>query len=408
MNKINKIEPKTLKGFRDFLPKEALKRQRLIGQLRSVFELFGFDPLETPALEYEEILTGKYGEEGEKLMYRFTDQGGRKIALRYDQTVPLARVIAQYPELPKPFKRYQIQPVWRGENPQKGRFREFLQCDIDIVGANGLSAEAEVISCALEAAKNLGFKNVKMLINDRSSFNNLKPEFIIAIDKLKKIGKEGVVGELIERGADPDWAKRFISAIDQTRPEPSFITISNYLKVLGYIEGVDFEFDPTLARGLDYYTGPIFELVVEDYKAGSLGGGGRFDKLISSFSENTFPAVGFSFGFDRLMDAMDELGLSFQETSSIKVYVTVFSQELRDKSLEIAQKLRKNGINTDINLDINYSLDKQLKYADQKMIPYAVIVGPEEAESNFVTLKNLKQVSQEKVPLDSLIEKLRQ
>src|ERR1035437_8797847 len=196
-----KIEPRTLKGFREFLPKEAKKRQYVLEALKKVFESYGFEPLETPALEYEDVLAGKYGVEGDKLMYRFTDNGNRKVALRYDQTVPLARVVAQYQnELPMPFKRYQMQNVWRAENTQKGRYREFLQVDADIVGSYSPLADAEVISAVIKCLQVLGFKNFKVLVNDRENFANINPSAILTIDKLKKIGKEGVLKELEEKG----------------------------------------------------------------------------------------------------------------------------------------------------------------------------------------------------------------
>ena len=199
------VEPRTLKGFRDFLPKDARKRQYVINTLRKVFELYGFEPLETPALEYEEILLGKYGQEGDKLLYRFEDNGGRKVAMRYDQTVPLARVVAERQnELPFPFKRYQIQPVWRAENPQKGRFREFLQCDIDTVGTASLFADSEIVAASIKALETLGFKTFTVLLNDRKLFSGMINQSITTIDKLKKIGKEAVITELVEKGAAND------------------------------------------------------------------------------------------------------------------------------------------------------------------------------------------------------------
>jgi Histidyl-tRNA synthetase len=184
------------KGFRDFLPEKAIARNFVIEKIKVLFERFGFDPLETPALEYREVLLGKYGEEADKLIYLFEDRGGRKLGLRYDQTVPLARVVAQYQNITKPFKRYQIQPVWRAENPQSGRFREFIQADIDIVGSEDLLVEAEIITCALAVFRELGFKKTKMLINDRQSFTNFNKKIIIAIDKLEKIGEEKVIAEI--------------------------------------------------------------------------------------------------------------------------------------------------------------------------------------------------------------------
>ena len=216
------IKVQTLKGFRDFLPKDAKKRDYVINTLKRVFESYGFEPLETPTLEYEEILTGKYGDEADKLMYKFEDNGKRKVALRYDQTVPLARVISQYQnDLPLPFKRYQIQNVWRAENTQKGRYREFMQCDIDTVGSPSLFADAEIITCALECIKQLGFKNVKVLINDRSVFKDLKPTFVSAIDKLEKIGKDEVIKELVGKGMDKASAEKLINSFDDNKPVPN-------------------------------------------------------------------------------------------------------------------------------------------------------------------------------------------
>lgn len=295
------IKAQTLKGFRDFLPTEAKKRQLVISTLKEVFELYGFEPLETPALEYEEVLTGKYGDEGEKLMYKFEDNGKRKVALRYDQTVPLARVVAQYQsELILPFKRYQIQNVWRAENTQKGRYREFLQCDIDTVGSPSFKADAEIIVCALECFKVLGFKNVKVLINDRSVFKDLKPQYVSTIDKLEKIGKDGVIKELIQKGMGKEDAKKIVNSFDKAKPESTVKNLFEILEKMGLKENTDFVFKPSLARGLDYYTSTIVEVVSDDYPYGSLAGGGRYDNLIGIFSGKQIPAVGIAFGFDRL------------------------------------------------------------------------------------------------------------
>lgn len=414
------MKVQTLKGFRDFLPKEAKRRQYVIDTLRKVFASYGFEPLETPALEYEEVLLGKYGEEGDKLIYRFTDRGGRKVALRYDQTVPLARVVAQYgSELAMPFKRYQIQPVWRAENPQKGRFREFLQCDADIVGTSSPLADAEVIATAVDAVKALGCKNFTVLINDRSLFKNLPKEAIVTIDKLKKIGRESVLTELIKKGVgktiqDVSLILRSIEEMSQTE---NISQICSYLKALG-IESSCYQFSPTLARGLDYYTSTIFEVEIEGYSAGSVCGGGRYDELIGMFAGKQIPAVGFAFGFDRLIEAMDELSLfpTNVTESSTKVLVTIFSPELKQKSIEIVSRLRgvsdgtplrSNSISTELFLDEDTPLEKQLKYANQKQIPYTVIIGPEEAAKNAVTLRNMQTREQKTVSQDELIDELR-
>lgn len=402
MSKINTATPK---GFRDFLPNQANARQFVVGKIIETFRLFGFEPLETPALEFTETLMGKYGED-EKLIYSFETKGGDKVALRYDQTVPLARVIAQYPELPKPFKRYQIQPVWRGENPQKGRFREFLQCDIDNVGSSSPLSDAEIIACALSVAKNLGFKNAFMEINDRTNFGSLESKYISAIDKLKKIGEDGVIEELVAKGMQKNDATLILDSIKVKQPNENLKQIFQLLEQMGFKEGGDFKFTPTLARGLDYYTSTVFELVTPESN-NSLAGGGRFDKLIGRYSGIDTPAVGVSFGFDRIVEVMSQLQLLPNLTSSAQVLVTVFSPDLLNKSLEVSSSLRKDNINTEVWLDTESRLDKQLKYADQKGIPYAVIIGPEEAENGSVTLKNLQAKTQEVIPLDEVANRIK-
>lgn len=394
----------TLKGFRDFLPKEAKKRQYVIDALKKVFELYGFEPLETPALEYEEILLGKYGEEGDKLMYRFTDNGERKVALRYDQTVPLARVVAQYQnELTMPFKRYQIQPVWRAENTQKGRYREFLQCDADIVGSSSPLSDAEIIVLTINSIDKLSFKNFKVIINDRSIFNGLNNKTIISIDKLKKIGEDGVLKELLSGGMSEEEAKNILSKIKESKPTERLNQVFESLEKMG-IEKSKYEFSPTLARGLDYYTSMIFEIEIEGYSVGSICGGGRYDNLIGIFAGREIPAVGFAFGFDRLVEAMEELNLFPADiaNSTTKALVTIFNSDLIDKSLGVVSLLRNKGINTEIYLGDKTDMEKQLKYADQKNIPYAIIIGPNETANNTATIKNLKTREQKTISLETL------
>jgi histidyl-tRNA synthetase len=389
------IKPQTLKGFRDFLPVEAKKRQFVIDTLKTVFESFGFEPLETPALEYEEILMGKYGEEGDKLMYRFEDNGKRKVALRYDQTVPLARVVAQYQnELPMPFKRYQIQNVWRAENTQKGRFREFLQCDADIVGSSSPLSDSEIINIAAKSLDKLGFKNYKIRVGDRKLFEGIPTETITIIDKLKKIGEEKVLQELKQKGLD----ENILNKIKTSKPT---LEIESVLKTCSKAY-----FDPTLARGLNYYTGIIFEIEIDGYSAGSVCGGGRYDNLIGMFAGKQIPAVGFAFGFDRSMEAMEELNLFPADLITTKVLVTVFNQDLKDKSLEIAKILRENNINTEIYLN-DAKIEKQLKYADKKQIPYIIIIGPDEAKNNTAVLRNMKMRKQEIVSITDLPKQLK-
>lgn len=403
----------TLKGFRDFLPEQARKRQYVINTLKDVFSSYGFEPLETPALEYEEILTGKYGDEGDKLMYRFEDNGGRRVALRYDQTVPLARVVAQYQnELPTPFKRYQIQPVWRAENTQRGRFREFLQCDIDITGLASALADAEILAIIADSYSVLGFKNFKILINDRTLFSKMPsikekelPIVIRAIDKIKKIGREKVLEEIIANGISPERATAFLQTIESQKPTAMIQDILTATKQLGIPEE-KIEFIPTLARGLDYYTGIIIEVEIDGYSVGSVGGGGRYDNLIGMFAGKQIPAVGFAFGFDRIIEALEEQKLFPTDLSNTKVLVTIFSPDLLNQAIEASYQLRASDITTELYLDPNAKMEKQLKYADQKNIPYVIIIGSDEAEKNLLTIKNLKTREQKKATLDEVIKEL--
>lgn len=395
------IKPQTLKGFRDFLPAEARKRQYVINTLKGVFESYGFEPLETPALEYEDILLGKYGDEGDKLMYRFEDNGKRRVAMRYDQTVPLARVVSQYQnELPLPFKRYQVQPVWRAENTQKGRFREFLQCDIDIVGADTPLADAEIVAVIATSLQKLGFKQFKVLVNDRNIFSHfVKSELIQeknlvlvirAIDKLKKIGDEGVLKEIIALGYSTEDATNILESIKNANPTARIEEMLGLLEKMGIADEV-VAFEPSLARGLDYYTELIIEVEIDGYTAGSVAGGGRYNNLIGIFSNSSLPAVGLAFGFDRVMEALEQFDLfpSDIKTSQTKVLVTNFEEGLLAENMKLASLLRAKNINAELYLNWNDKLEKQLKYADKKQIPYVVIMGPDEAKNGKVTLKNL-------------------
>ena len=349
------LKAQTLKGFRDFLSIEERKRQYLITTLTSIFKRFGFEQMETPVLEYEEILAGKYGSEGEKLMYRFEDLGKRRVAMRYDQTVPLARVIAQYQnQITFPFKRYQISPVWRAENTQKGRYREFLQCDIDTIGSDSILSDAEIIATISSAYKKLGFTNTTILLNDREIFKDLSTETIIVIDKLEKIGKDGVIKELAEKKltATTKAAKELLDSLLTRQPTQRLLQITNSLESFG-VDMQTIKFSSTLARGLDYYTGLIFEVKTPDYPYGALCGGGRYDNLIGMFMDSkNLPAVGLSVGFDRTLEAMEKLHL-FPPTitnSTTKVLVTIFSSKLINKSSEITTKLRTKNINAEIYL----------------------------------------------------------
>lgn len=409
----------TPKGFRDFLPPDAIRRAAVVEKIAAVFKKFGFDPLETPTLEYADTLKGKYGEE-EKLIYEFKTKGGDEVALKYDLTVPLARVVSQYGPtgtrtLPIPFKRYQIQSAFRGENTQKGRYREFLQCDCDIVGVSTPLADAELLALVYEVYKTLNLE-VNIKVNDRLGFNEFVklgvleesqlPEFLRSLDKMDKLGKEGVLDELAKKGIGSEKATFLLQKIDEMKPTKNLAEAFDLLGRMGYEKNI-FKFSPTLARGLDYYTGMIIEVVLKsEPTSSSLGGGGRYDKLIGKFSGNDLPAVGFSVGLDRTVEAIEKTEVLNVPPTQTKVLVTVFSPDLINKSLEVSSLLRSNQIFTEIWLDPETKLDKQLKYADFKGIPYAVIVGPDEAVANQVTLKNLVNKTQKILPIDRLLSAL--
>ena len=401
------IKAQTLKGFRDFLPEDAAKRLRVMEIFRVVFARFGFEPLETPALEYAETLTGKNGTEADKLLYLFKDNGGRDVGLRYDQTVPLSRVMAQYQDIPLPFKRYQMQPVWRAENTQKGRFREFLQCDIDIVGSKNETADVEIITTTIEALRSLNLPQPIITINDRTLFDYYKVtnEEIIIIDKMNKIGKDAVI-EMLQKGGRKD-ATNLFSTFEKSAPTEKLKAIFTMLSSQGYKEGVDYEFSPFLARGLDYYTSTIFEARVPSYEAGSIAGGGRYDDLIGIFSGKPLPAVGIAFGFDRILEILSEKQLLKTQETGATVLVTVFDEASRIQSGELASKLRTAEINTDLYLE-PAKLEKQLKYADKKGIPYVVVQGPDELSKEFIQLKNMKNRTSETMTIEEVIEILKQ
>ena len=294
--------PPTPKGFRDIQPALARKRREVTSTIVNVLEEFDFVPIETPTIEFASTLKGKYGEE-ERLIYEFKDRGGRELALRYDLTVPLARYVATYnPKLP--FRRYQIGQVFRGENPQAGRFREFTQFDFDSVGSENLEEDAKIIAIAIKSARKLGLNSAKMAINDRSIFANIHIDIIRAVDKLHKIGREELEKDLKKKGfAEKDID--ILKNIDKTVMSPNTKSLFQLLEGEGLKQNQDFFFDPTLARGLDYYTGTILELKpTSDPASLSIGAGGRYDNLIGMFAKKPIPAVGFSFGLDRLIEAL--------------------------------------------------------------------------------------------------------
>jgi histidyl-tRNA synthetase len=417
MKNMDKSKMQTLKGFRDFLPEDAEKRQYAIDIIRKTFENFGFEPLETPALEYQEVLLGKYGDEADKLVYTFTDKGGRDIALRYDQTVPTARVLAMYQQqLPLPWRRYQIQKVWRADKPQKGRFREFLQCDPDIYGSTSPLSDAEIIAVTSAALINLGFKKIFCYLNDRKILFNLMdsvkiPEelqlsVIQTIDKLDRKTKEETQDELIKKGLPKEKIKPLFELIESSKPTENIKKVTKHAINLGVDKNTT-KFQARLARGLDYYTSTIFEFKIEGYKAGSVAGGGRYDNLIEQLSGVSIPAVGIAFGFDRIIEAMGQFELFPAKKTTTDVLVSVFNPELTEMSTIVTKNLRQNNINTEIFPDENASLKKQLKYADKKGIRWLVVIGPDEVKKDKVVLKNLLTGHQEEIKLKDIINKIK-
>ncbi len=401
-----KAKLQTLKGFRDFLPNEALKRQWLKNKLIAIFEDWGYDPLETPTLEPLEIFEGEIGE-GESFFYKFKDLGGRNVALRYDQTIPTCRVVAQYfQKLPMPFKRYQIQPSFRAEKPQKGRYREFIQCDADIFGISSPYADAEVIALSLDIYRQLGFKKAKVYINNRDLLKVIPYEALVAIDKLEKIGEEAVIKEMQGRGIEKDKSKEYLKRVRETKPDKTIAIILKYLKEMGFDKNW-YVFDPTIVRSFSYSNGPIWEVRIPGFKAGSVLGGERFDKIISNLSGLNVPAVGFGLGFDRTLEAAEQNGLVPDIPTTSQVLITVFSPDLMENSVNTVKALREQSINSELYPDPQIKLNKQLKYADRKGVPWVIILGPEEVQEKKVVLKNMETGKQEKVSLEKVITKLR-
>ena len=430
------IKPRVPRGMRDILPEQMIRRQYVIDVIRDVFEEFGFEPLQTPALELSEVLTGKYGPDAEKLIYQAGHVGGKEdISLRYDLSVPLCRVVAMHPQLPKPFKRYQIDPVWRAERPQKGRYRQFFQCDADTVGTESMLADAENVTLIYQVLTRLGFEQFEININDRKLITGIGqfagvPEEQLgglyrSIDKLDKIGIAGVRNELAENQIPESVIEKLLGLL-QIEGDP--VTVLNALseqlgdsevaregiteleELNGYLTtlGVPDEFyrmNVSMVRGLEYYTGPIYETVVEEPKIGSITGGGRYDELIGSFSKQGYPATGTSFGIERIIDVMEEFDMfpAAVGKTVTQVLVTVFDAELAQESLKLATLLRQDGIRTEVYCRPT-RLSTQIKYADTKGIPYAVILGSDELEAGAVAIRNLASREQQIVPREELVE----
>ena len=416
-----RIVPRTPKGFRDFLPETMLRRNYVIGTITEIFELFGFEPLETPILELRETLFGKYGEDAEKLIFgaQHGRSSGDPLAMRYDLTVPLARVVAQYENrLNFPFKRYHIAPVFRGERPQRGRYREFYQCDADIVGVAGMHADAEILTMMQRILSRLGFPQFSIKINHRKlltaigEFSGVAkaqlPDLYRSVDKYDKIGADGVREELIERSIAADAVARMIDLLQAQKPGIDSLDlmsdaigegdngISELRQLAEYLRDADvpadcFDFDFTMVRGLGYYTGPIFETVISVPNLGSISGGGRYDELIGMFRKQSLPTTGTSFGIERIIDLMDVLSLYPAKIGGtlVQVLVTVFNAETRRESIKIANQLRKAGINTEVYLE-SRKLGRQFSYADKKGIPVVAVAGPDETDAGVVKLRRLR------------------
>ena len=421
---MERIEPQNVKGFRDLLPASASRKQRVISIIRSVYERYGFMPVETPGLEYLEILLGEYGDENTKQIFRLKSPEEQDVALRFDLTVPLARMVAQYTELPRPFKRYQVGSVWRADKPDPGRFREFTQFDADVVGTTSQLAEAEVISAVYTSLSEIGVGVFRIDINSRNILNaviarsGIDPTHAHSVfrvlDKLNKIGMAEVELELtkgrhdasgdfipglglsqnnvmglkdylgLPRGSRKGVLRELKSLLGDASCR-DLEELDRFLDVLGMNENI-VSYDPTIARGLDYYTGPVFEVSLEGKpQIGSIAGGGRYDNLVRRFTGNDIPAVGFSIGVDRLLAAIgDATGTGF-----VDVMVTIMEQDKLQEYLKIAEELRLAGIKTDLYLGLEKGLRKQMQYADRVGAKFAVIVGSNEFERGTVTIKDL-------------------
>jgi len=434
------IQPRLLKGFRDYLPEQMIARKRMMDAVAEVFERYGFSPIQTPALEYSEILLGKCGADAERLFYRFRDQGDRDVCLRYDLTVPLARVAAQYGNLPMPFKRYQIAPVWRAEKPGKGRYREFFQCDVDIVGSGSLLADAECVAVDNDVLSALGIASFVIRINNRKILTGLLEETVLerygpeiapsvlrTMDKLPAMG-EATVRELLAADSRlaPDVVDRLFEflGIQGTNEEmlaaaepligssrPGAEGLAELRQVLGYAadlcvppERVRVDF--SIARGLDYYTGTVFETFLLDLPGfGSVMSGGRYDGLISTFLGRDVPAVGISVGVDRLFSGMTELGLVRTAKTPTRVLVAPMGAEQLPQALAATSQLRGAGLPTEVYLE-DAKLKKQLKYANQRGIEVVVILGPDEIAAGQAAVKLMRKGEQVRVPLSELAQRV--
>lgn len=436
--KTDRIVPVTLKGFQDYLPEELMARRRLLRTVEAIFERYGFSPIETPALEYLEVLLGTGGEATNKELFRLESPEGESIALRFDLTVPFARLMAQYPDrLKAPFRRYAIGPVWRADKPGPGRFRQFTQCDIDIAGAPNVAADAEIVAVMCEVMRGLGVNSFQALVNNRKLIDALldgcgiteaarQKHVLRVIDKLAKVGLENVRLELgegrIDESGDPipgvcleaetiERILQFIAirggrradvvgAVAAALPESKLTMqaidemreLDECLTALGVQED-EAVFDPSLARGLDYYTGPVFEMILpEAPEYGSVMGGGRYDGLVARFTDQPIPCTGMAIGLDRLCAALDGLGLSRGGKTPVQALVVTMGNVPRAETLRLAAELRSAGIRTETFFAPRKKMQmgRQLSHADHYGIPIAVIIGEDELAAGVVSIKDLE------------------
>jgi len=413
-----RIEPRTLKGFRDYLPSAMLAREHVVDTARSVYRSFGFVPIDTPALEYAEILLGKGGSETDKQLFRFEDHGGRDVGLRFDLTIPLARFVAQHSsELGMPFKRYHVGTVWRGEKPQRGRYREFLQCDFDTIGTMSALADAETALVIHEVLARLGFERFTLRLNHRGLLNGLLEgvglaesagAVLRALDKLSKVGPDVVSAELMsEAGASASQAEAILETSRLRGPVAEILPrveaglsvpgaagaaaladIDAYLAAAG-VPTSRVVLDLSIARGLDYYTGTVFETFLDDLPAiGSVCSGGRYDDLASVYTKETLPGVGASLGVDRLLAAMEELGLVSQRGTAADVFLPLFVAERAGDYLALASQLRGAGLSVELYPDPR-KLGVQLRYADRRGHRFAIVIGDNEWSAGTCQVKDL-------------------
>lgn len=422
-------------GTRDFLPEDVRNRERVFSAIKQAFEIFGFLPMDTPAFERIETLIGKYGTEGEKLIFKILKRGEQvgsgeaDLALRYDLTVPLARFFAQYQnQLPYPFRRYQIGPVWRADRPCKGRFREFYQCDVDIIGNSSLLADAEVILALVRSLSCLNLSGYVVRLNSRKILagllevydvpKGLRQDMLTALDKLNKVGVDGVIQELKDRGLSEtvvdqmrnDFLKKGVELRDLIKVsrtgQKGLEEVDEVMSLVApLLNDGEIEFSPFLARGLDYYTGPIFEIYLKGMP-GAIASGGRYDDLIGMFVGKQVPACGGSLGIDRILSTLKVDRQSRENALKPQVFVTVWDRALRTEALRIATKLRDEGIVAEISLKEG-KIGNQVRFALKYGALYCIFYGPDEQAKREVTLKNLLTGEQISVKCEQIVETLK-